>query len=71
MTESIFADLVEIAGGDVAVAAARMKEFSDFSDNQHAAALSRRMADAMTVAQRLIESNRGLLARSVGSGKSD
>ncbi len=43
MTDSIFADLIKIAGGDVAVAKARLKEFSDFSDNQHAAALSRRM----------------------------
>ncbi len=43
MTNSIFADFIEMAGGDMAVLAARMKEFSDFSDDQHASALNKLM----------------------------
>ena len=40
IANSLFADLIEIAGGNKAIANARMKEFYDFSDEQHAAALN-------------------------------
>ncbi len=41
MANSLFDDLIKIGGRDMKVLDARMKEFSDFSDEQHAAALSR------------------------------
>ena len=41
IANSLFADLIEIAGGNEAIANARMKEFCDFSDERHAAALNR------------------------------
>ncbi len=44
IANSLFADLIEIAGGNEAIANARMKEFCDFSDGQHAAALNAQRA---------------------------
>ncbi len=44
IANSLFADLIEIAGGNEAIANARMKEFCDFSDEQHAAALNAQRA---------------------------
>ena len=42
MPGSLFTDLIEIASGNIALATARIEDFSKFSDRQHAAALSTR-----------------------------
>ena len=39
VAERLFEDLVEIASGNVAIAAARIMEFGGYSDGIHAAAL--------------------------------
>ena len=44
MTNNLFGDLIEIAGGNVAAATARIREFSDFFDGVHASALNGRAA---------------------------
>ena len=42
MAGSLFADLIEITSGNIALATAWIEDFSKFSDRQHAAALSTR-----------------------------